>query len=42
MGKKIELGYFRLFNYIIYIYNNDLKRGKLDNKFIKYKLLSYS
>ena len=42
MGKKIKLGYLRPFNYTIYIYNNNLKRGKLDNKSIKYKLLSYN
>ena len=41
MGKKIKLGHLRSFSYTTYAYNNNLKCRKLDNKFIKYKFLSY-
>ena len=42
IGTRPFIGYLRIFKYIIYYYNKDPNKKKLDNKSIKYYFIKYN
>jgi len=41
IGTRPFIGYLRIFGYIIYYYNKNSNKKKLDNKSIKYYFVRY-
>ncbi len=41
IGNRPFIGHLRIFGYIVYYYNKDPNKKKLDNKSVKYHFIKY-